>query len=152
MEGIVDLNKRVTTSADWEQIAVSDTGAKITAACGWAQVDTVSDNVRITASGDKTRINATGKFAQITASGNQTQINVSGHWGRVETTGENCVMVCTGRACHARGKVGNWIVLTDWADDGHPTVISARIDGTTIKADTWYHVENGQLREEGAGV
>lgn len=152
MKNFADINTCGTASADQNQIAVSDTGAKIAAACGWAQVDTVNDNVRITASGDKTRISATGKFAQITASGNQTQINVSGHWGRVETTGENCVMVCTGRACHARGKVGSWIVLTDWADDGHPTVISAQIDGTTIKADTWYYVENGQLREEGAGV
>jgi len=45
--------------------------------------------------------------------------------------------------------VGNWIVVSERDDDGN--IIDAKIakvDGDTIKADTWYKLANGAIVEE----
>ena len=83
---------------------------------------------------------------QIASSGDWACIGSSGYETRIETLGANCVMMCTGQNNRAKGKVGSWIVLTEWVN-GEPNVVAKRIDGTSIKADTWYVLRDGQLQE-----
>jgi hypothetical protein len=54
----------------------------------------------------------------------------------------------------ARGALGCWIILAEWArdDKGDWHIIDvqcAKVDGEKIKADTFYCLENGQFVECG---
>ena len=59
-------------------------------------------------------------------------------------------MMSAGNGGKAKGKVGSWIVLTEWqtkGDERIPTVVAKRIDGAEIKEDTWYTLKNGEFVE-----
>ena len=59
-------------------------------------------------------------------------------------------MMSAGNGGQARGKIGSWIVLTEWKSRGNgsiPTVVAKRIDGTEVKEDTWYTLKNGEFVE-----
>lgn len=80
------------------------------------------------------------------ASGGGSRQAASGNWSSQETTGKNCVMMSAGAGGMARGKIGSWIVLTEWVD-GVPNVVAKRIDGEKIKEDTWYMAKGRKLVE-----
>ena len=84
------------------------------------------------------------------ASGNYSRQAASGDYSSQETTGKNCVMMSAGNEGQAKGKIGSWIVLTEWKSRGNesiPTVVAKRIDGTEVKEDTWYTLKNGEFVE-----
>ena len=59
-------------------------------------------------------------------------------------------MMSAGNEGQAKGKIGSWIVLTEWKSCGNesiPTVVAKRIDGTEVKEDTWYTLKNGEFVE-----
>ena len=100
----------------------------------------------IGSSGDMACIGSSGYGACIGSSGDMACISSSGYEARIEALGTNCVMMCAGGSCRAKGKIGSWIVLTEWID-GTPNVVARRIDGTDIKADVWYLLKDGQMQE-----
>ena len=84
------------------------------------------------------------------ASGDFSSQAASGDFSRQETTGKNCVMMSAGNEGQAKGKIGSWIVLTEWEVCGIeriPTVVAKRIDGIVVKEDTWYTLKNGEFVE-----
>ena len=84
------------------------------------------------------------------ASGYYSSQAASGDYSRQETIGKNCVMMSAGNEGQAKGKIGSWIVLTEWKSRGNesiPTVVAKRIDGTEVKEDTWYTLKNGEFVE-----
>lgn len=98
------------------------------------------------ASGDESRQAASGYGSRQAASGNESRQAASGDGSRQETTGKNCVMMAAGNSGRAKGKIGSWIVLTEWKD-GVPNVVARRIDGAEVKEDVWYKLEHGVLVE-----
>ena len=84
------------------------------------------------------------------ASGDSSRQAASGDSSSQETTGKNCVMMSAGNDGRARGKIGSWIVLTEWKSRGNesiPTVVAKRIDGIEVREDTWYTLKNGEFVE-----
>ena len=84
------------------------------------------------------------------ASGDSSSQAASGDSSRQETTGKNCVMMSAGNEGQAKGKIGSWIVLTEWKSRGNeiiPTVVAKRIDGIDVREDTWYTLKNGEFVE-----
>ena len=136
----------IASSGDWARIASSGDWACIGSSGYETCIASSGDDAQIASSGDQTRIAASGHKAYIAASGNKARISASGYETRIETLGANCVMMCTGQNNRAKGKVGSWIVLTEWVN-GEPNVVARRIDGAAIKADTWYVLRDGQLQE-----
>ena len=62
--------------------------------------------------------------------------------------GEQCLAVAWGKDSLARGTVGNWIVVSERDDDGNIIDVKiAKVDGDTVKADTWYKLVNGEIME-----
>lgn len=98
------------------------------------------------ASGYPSRQAASGSSSRQAASGDGSRQAASGNGSSQETTGKNCVMMSAGAGGMARGKIGSWIVLTEWVD-GVPNVVAKRIDGEKIKEDTWYMAKGGNLVE-----
>ena len=93
---------------------------------------------------------ASGDSSSQAASGYSSSQAASGDYSSQETTGKNCVMMSAGNEGQAKGKIGSWIVLTEWKSRGNesiPTVVAKRIDGTEVKEDTWYTLKNGEFVE-----
>ena len=55
-------------------------------------------------------------------------------------------MMSSGKGGRAKGKIGSWIVLTEWKK-GVPNVVDKRIDGKEVKEDVWYTLTNGKFVE-----
>ena len=91
---------------------------------------------------------ASGERGNAAASGRRGTASVTGPDGKASALGEQCLAVAWGQDSLARGAVGNWIVVSERDDDGN--IIDAKIvkvDGDTIKADTWYKLANGEIVE-----
>ena len=92
-------------------------------------------------------------YAQIGSSGNYAQIGSSGYSAKIDSTGEDSVICCAGNKSVVKAKVGSWITLAEWEysdEKGRfvPRCVKTEyVDGETIKADTWYRLENGEFVE-----
>ena len=107
------------------------------------------DSGNAAASGWRGNAAASGDSGNAAASGWRGTASVTGPYGKASALGEQCLAVAWGQDSLARGAVGNWIVVSERDDDGN--IIDAKIakvDGDTIKADTWYKLANGAIVEE----
>ena len=106
------------------------------------------ENGNAAASGESGNAAASGESGNAAASGVRGTASVTGPYGKASALGEQCLAVAWGQDSLARGAVGNWIVVSERDDDGN--IIDAKIakvDGDTIKADTWYKLANGAIVE-----
>nr|DAW42990.1 MAG TPA: hypothetical protein [Caudoviricetes sp.] len=136
----------INNDKKFTQIGSSGNGARIGSSGNWAQIGSSGNGAQIGSSGNGARIGSSGNWARIGSSGNGAQIGSTGYTAQIETLGTNCVMMCAGQNGRAKGKIGSWIVLTEWVN-GEPNVVAKRIDGALVKADTWYVLRDGQMQE-----
>ena len=118
----------------------------------WAKIGSSGNEAQIGSSGDWAKIGSSGNGAQIGSSGNGAQIGSSGNWAKVEATGVDSVVSAIGVNSTAKAAFGCWIVLAEygkWNGSYYPVkcVRAAQVDGTAIKPDTWYKLENGEFVE-----
>ena len=100
------------------------------------------------ASGESGNAAASGESGNAAASGWRGTAVVTGFAGRATALGEQCLAVAWGEDSLARGTVGNWIVVSERDDDGNIIDVKiAKVDGDTVKADTWYKLVNGEIME-----
>ena len=94
-----------------------------------------------------------GDNAQIGSSGNYAKIGSSGEIARINSTGEYSAIMCAGKKSEAKAKAGSWITLSEWVYDEEkgrtiPKCVKTEyVDGTRIKADTWYKLIDGEFTE-----
>ena len=92
---------------------------------------------------------ASGVRGNAAASGERGTATVTGNFGRAEANGEQTIAVAWGYESKARGKIGSWIVCTEYDKDG-VKIVSAKmavVDGESIKPDTWYTLKDGEFVE-----
>ena len=81
------------------------------------------------------------------------KIGSSGDYAQINSTGEYSVIICAGKKSAAKAKVGSWITLSEWVyneEKGRtiPKCVKTEyVDGTRIKADTWYKLIDGEFTE-----
>ena len=128
------------------------------AASGWSGNAAASGNLgnaaasgwrgNAAASGNLGNAAASGERGNAAASGWSGTAVVTGFAGRATALGEQCLAVAWGEDSLARGTVGNWIVVSERDDDGNIIDVKiAKVDGDTVKADTWYKLVNGEIME-----
>ena len=72
----------------------------------------------------------------------------TGDCSSAEVSGKDSVAIVTGRCSKARGAIGCWLVLTERDEDNHILGMQCvKVDGETIKPDTWYHLNGGEVQE-----
>ena len=151
---------QIGSSGDLAQIGSSGDGAKIGSSGDWAKIGSSGDGAKIGSSGDGAKIGSSGDgakigssgdWAQIGSSGDGAKIGSSGDWAQIGSSGDNSVIMCAGHGGVVKAKVGSWFTLSEWANvDGtyKPICVkTAYVDGETIKANTWYKLENGEFVE-----
>ena len=91
---------------------------------------------------------ASGERGNAAASGVRGTATVTGRDGRASAIGGQCIAVAWGQDSLAKGTLGNWIVVSERGSSGDIVDAKlARVDGETIRADTWYTLRRGEIVE-----
>ena len=100
------------------------------------------------ASGSCGNAAASGWRGNAAASGTSGTATATGRDGRASAVGTQCIAVAWGEYSLAKGTLGNWIVVSERDDSGDIVDAKlARVDGETIRADTWYTLRRGEIVE-----
>ncbi len=103
------------------------------------------------ASGDYSTQAASGYYSTQAASGDSSTQAASGDSSKLELNGKYSIGAGIGRNCKIKAKKGNWITLAEWKYDNKENryvpkcVKSAKVDGISIKENTWYELKNGKF-------
>ena len=78
--------------------------------------------------------------------------HATGNCGASSATGLNSIALAAGYQCKAKGAIGCWLCIAEreeWNGETYPIkeVRAVKVDGKTVKADTWYMLVNGELKE-----
>ena len=107
------------------------------------------ENGNAAAAGKNGNAAASGLRGNAVASGLRGVACASGFRGHAIADGKQCCAVAWGKNGAAKGSVGSWIVLTRYSGSEIAEAKIFYIDGETVKADTWYKLDdNGELVEE----
>ena len=154
---------RGAASATGDQVAASATGyrgaASATGDLGAASA--TGSQGAASATGYQGAASATGYRGAASATGDQGAASATGYRGAASATGDRGAASATGKACVALsagiygkvlGEVGNAIVCVErgnWDGETYPikAILSAIVDGETIKAGVWYTVKDGKWVE-----
>jgi hypothetical protein len=83
--------------------------------------------------------------------GDYAQIGSSGKYAQIDSSGQNSVVMCAGCDSKAKAAIGSWITLAEWkriGDMWKPICVKTeQVDGSRIKADTYYKLINGKFEE-----
>ena len=85
--------------------------------------------------------------------GDNAKIGSSGDNAKINSTGEYSVIMCAGKNSAVKAKAGSWITLSEWVYNEEkwrtiPKCVKTEyVDGTRIKADTWYELIDGEFTE-----
>ena len=144
---------QIGSSGYYAQIGSSGYYAQIGSSGDYAQIGSSGDYAKIGSSGDSAKIGSSGYSAQIGSSGDYAQIGSSGYSAQIESTGEYSVIMCAGQSSSAKAKAGSWITLSEWMYNeiekkNIPICVKTEyVDGSRIKADTWYKLIDGEFKE-----
>lgn len=91
---------------------------------------------------------ASGTRGNAAAFGARGSATATGRDGRASAVGTQCIAVAWGEYSLAKGALGNWIVVSERGSFGDIVDVKlARVDGETIRADTWYTLRRGEIVE-----
>ena len=156
---VVEQSGKISKSG--EDTKVASTKIKIVAEIGIAGLVKAAVEYTKTRAKEEPGGNATGYQGAASATGNQGAASATGDHGAASATGYLGAASATGRAgvalaagaeCKAKGALGCAICVVErgeWDGETYPiiNIKAAIVDGTTIRADTYYTLHNGELVE-----
>ena len=94
----------------------------------------------------------TGDYSAATNTGDRSVATNIGYQSAASVEGKDSIALAFGVESKAKGALGCYIVLAEWTknDDRErelKTVKCHKVDGKTIKQDTWYMLKNGKFTE-----
>ena len=131
--------------------ATGDYGAS--SATGYKGASSATGNYGASsATGYKGASSATGYKGASSATGNCGASSATGNYGASSATGLNSIALAAGYQCKAKGAIGCWLCIAEreeWNGKTYPIkeVRAVRVDGKIVKANTWYMLVNGDLKE-----
>ena len=93
----------------------------------------------------------TGDYSAATNTGDRSAATNTGYRSAAIVEGKESIALATGIKSKAKGKIGCFIVLTEWKEINNEYHIvdikSAKVDGENIKEDTFYMLKDGKFVE-----
>ena len=132
-------------SATGNQGAASATG-------NYGAASATGDYGAASATGYRGAASATGDYGAASATGYRGAASATGYRGAASATGKESIALAAGKDCKAKGALGCWIVLAErgeWDGNTYPivSVKAFKVDGKSIKEDTFYTLVNGEAVE-----
>ena len=91
---------------------------------------------------------AIGTSGAASATGERGVAFATGESGAASAIGKGCVAMTTGFSGRVMGEIGNAIVCVERKENGEiAAILSAVVDGKTLKPGVWYTVKNGRWQE-----
>ena len=104
-----------------------------------------------TNTGDYSAATNTGDYSAATNTGDYSAATNTGNKSAAIVEGKESIALATGIKSKAKGKIGCFIVLTEWKEINNEYHIvdikSAKVDGENIKEDTFYMLKDGKFVE-----
>lgn len=98
--------------------------------------------------GNRSAATNTGYRSAATNTGNWSAATNTGNWSAAKVSGEESIAIVTGSDSMASGALGCWLVLTERDENYHIKEVKAvKVDGKRIKADTYYKLVDGEVKE-----
>ena len=94
----------------------------------------------------------TGDYSAATNTGDYSAATNTGDYSAAKVDGKESIAIVTGKNSKASGALGCWLVLTErgeWNGETYPIkeVKAVKVDGEMIKANTFYSLINGKIKE-----
>ena len=137
-------------SATGERGAASATGwSGAASATGWSGAASATGEMgAASATGWSGAASATGERGVAFATGESGAASATGESGAASAIGKGCVAMTTGFSGRVMGEIGNAIVCVERKENGEiAAILSAVVDGKTLKPGVWYTVKNGRWQE-----
>ena len=107
-----------------------------------------SNGNRVSNTGYQSAATNTGNYSVATNTGNYSAATNTGNYSVAEVKGEDSIAIAAGYNSKASGIIGCWLVLTERNRNYEILDVKAvRVDGHSIKENTFYALENGQIKE-----
>lgn len=89
-----------------------------------------------------------GNFSSAVNTGDDSLASSTGNRSSACNTGEDSIAAVFGKDSCAKGALGCWLILTERDEGWHIVDMKCvKVDDETIKADTWYQLKDGKVRE-----
>ena len=155
LSGIIQAGvKFILDKVNWKNNNATNTGYRSTAANTGYRSTAANTGYRSSAAntGDYSSAANTGNYSSAANTGDCSSAANTGNYSSAKVEGKESIAIVTGLYSKACGALGCWIVLTErseWNGETYPIkeVKAVRVDGKTIKPNTWYKLENGQIIE-----
>ncbi|MFT0849066.1 hypothetical protein VR010_15115 [Actinomycetaceae bacterium L2_0104] len=137
------------TTGRWANAATTGYGAHAATTGRWANAATTGDRAHAATTGDRANAATTGYGAHAVTTGDRANAATTGYGAHAaaNVTDPNAIAAVLGIG-KAKGPTGSWLVLTE--RDSNLTVLGVqaiKVDGDTIKPDTYYTLKNGEVME-----
>ena len=121
----------------------------VKALCGFDNaIKKANDEKKNHATGVSGAASATGWRGAASATGWSGAASATGVSGAASATGKGCVAMATGFYGRVMGEIGNAVVCVERKTNGEiAAILSAIVDGETLKPGVWYTVKNGKWTE-----
>jgi hypothetical protein len=127
----------------------------------WSSASNTGDCSSASNTGDCSSASNTGDWSSASNTGDCSSASNTGDWSSAsntgyrssaEVTGKDSVAAVFGYDCKARAAKGCALFLTErgeWNGETYPilNVLAVIVDGEKVKADTWYQLKDGELKE-----
>ena len=145
------------TSGNYSSAATSGDSSSAATSGDFSSAATSGDSSSAATSGDSSSAATSGDSSSAATSGNRSSAATSGNYSTATATGgycsaqvegKNSLAIANGAHSKARGVLGCYLVLTEYADGGKLLWAKiAKVDGTAIKENVWYTLKNGEFEE-----
>ena len=105
-------------------------------------------NDNATNTGNYSAATNTGYRSAATNTGDYSAATNTGNYSAAKVEGKESIAIVTGKDSKACGALGCWLVLAERDECNDVIEVKAvRVDGETIKENTWYKLKDGQIIE-----
>ena len=145
-------SSHAATSGDSSHAATSGNSSCAATSGDSSHAATSGNYSHAATSGNYSYAVTSGDYSPAATSGNYSYAVTSGDYSPAVTSGDSSIAAAIGRNSKAKSTIGNWIVLAEygeWNGKTHPVlcVKCGKIDGVSLKSDTYYQLENGEFVE-----
>ena len=137
--------KFILDKVNWDDSKATNTGNRSAAT-------NTGDQSAATNTGYQSAATNTGDRSAATNTGDQSAATNTGDQSAAIVDGKDSIAIVTGKDSKAKGVLGCWIVLTErgnWDGETYPilSVQAFKVDGKSIKEDTFYKLVDGKPKE-----